>query len=79
MITDKNGTEYLTYREFAERFGYSEACVRQMVHRGNLWCTKFGNKPYVCAEDEPLPKPRGRPTKEVSALRKIISQNGEEL
>lgn len=79
MITDKNGTEYLTYREFAERFGYSEACVRQMVHRGNLWCTKFGKKPYIRSDDEPLPKPMGRPTKEFVELRRHMSRNGEEL
>lgn len=61
MIVENSGEMLLTYKEYSERTGISEATVRQLVHRGNLWIVKVGKKPYIYADDMPMHKKMGRP------------------
>lgn len=61
MVVDSGGEMLLTYKEYSDRVGISEATVRQLVHRGNLWIVKIGKKPYIYAEDRPMHRKRGRP------------------
>lgn len=63
MITDKDGNVYLTYKEYANEYRMTEAAVRQLVHRGNIWCVKIGKKPYIYRGDVPYRKTPGRPKK----------------
>lgn len=58
---EEDGTMLLTYKEYSERRGITEASIRQLVHRGNLWIVKVGRKPYIYAEDRPMKRKRGRP------------------
>lgn len=69
MKTDAKGRRYLTYAEFAEKYGVNECTVRQWAHRGIVLVQTFGLKPYIW-EDEPIVHGfAGRPKRRISVTK----------
>lgn len=66
MKTDARGRLYLTYTEFAEKYGVKESTVRQWAHRGIVLVQTFGLKPYIWENEPVVHGFAGRPKKRKS-------------